>query len=844
MIALSGAGNAGYHGHQIPREPSKAPMGRARCLLFLAFLLPVPVVGAQEPTAAGSVVVAEVVADPQSDWNGDGSVTASDEFVELHNAGPDAVSLVGWRLLLNDTTPTWWDLSGDLASGARLALVNPPGEINNNGHVALVDAVGRTVSEVRFGTWTGNAGTVPDANANSPQDEALRWLDDRWSKGHATPDAAPSGPFARHAPPFDFASGRWWDPGNRTRSLRIEWADADADYSAAGLRVTSAQGVAEAEAPIARTGGLWKAEWATTTPSLDFTYEFDLVQSDGRRRSVLGRSVSVDGEPPTVPSLVVPEWTSGANATYRVGLAADEGVGGVLYAVQTRSGSDATWIRAHDWSAEPPAGQVPMEGRPSTEIRSLARDAYGNLASGPARIVRRDDTPPAPVGAVDAQGYRNLTLGWQAPLDAGSGVDRIHVHRSADAGDRTWTLPANASALTDEGFRLGDALRYEFVVYDRAGNPSNATIVEPAYEGRRPHASGLRLNKPVWGTGELRIHADFDRPMDPAQHPTIVLLSGNETQTPTGRWLANRTTYVVEIDSVEGLPAGPARVRLEAAVDGRSATLWKPVERTLIIDADPPRLTFEAHDGWVNASGVRITAQDAVDAAPRVRARLANATEWREATASLVVPLRDGDRVVAYAIDQSGQRSGELSRTLHVDAFPPSVEIVGWQGDALRLKVTDNESGVLLEAVEVRDGPGRQPLPFSMEAGGVLRIPAAPPHVLIVRASDQVENQVRAEVTPPPRPAPAALPRAASKPESLPPRDVAVVEDAPPSTASTQASWPVSLPVFAVAAAAAAGVALGALAWARVRRRGPGPSLAARLRDLRAVAEGPARVEP
>lgn len=44
------------------------------------------------------IVITEVLADPDSDWNGDGSIDDGDEFVEFYNAGDQPVSLDGWIL--------------------------------------------------------------------------------------------------------------------------------------------------------------------------------------------------------------------------------------------------------------------------------------------------------------------------------------------------------------------------------------------------------------------------------------------------------------------------------------------------------------------------------------------------------------------------------------------------------------------------------------------------------------------------------------------------------------------------------------------------------------------------
>ena len=53
------------------------------------------------PTPAGfpaGVSLNEYLPDPASDWNGDGLVTAEDEYIEIYNSNPVAVDLSGWML--------------------------------------------------------------------------------------------------------------------------------------------------------------------------------------------------------------------------------------------------------------------------------------------------------------------------------------------------------------------------------------------------------------------------------------------------------------------------------------------------------------------------------------------------------------------------------------------------------------------------------------------------------------------------------------------------------------------------------------------------------------------------
>lgn len=50
------------------------------------------------PPRQETVIMTEVLADPKSDWNGDGSIDDGDEFVEFFNTGTQPVSLAGWVL--------------------------------------------------------------------------------------------------------------------------------------------------------------------------------------------------------------------------------------------------------------------------------------------------------------------------------------------------------------------------------------------------------------------------------------------------------------------------------------------------------------------------------------------------------------------------------------------------------------------------------------------------------------------------------------------------------------------------------------------------------------------------
>lgn len=156
------------------------------CLLLLA-----------APAAADSVLITEVVTDPQADHSentggngmpydlapGTGTISSVDEFVELFNAGATPVDLTGYTLDFQDTTPSAYTFGVTstgalrfsdgssleaLLPGGFLLLGNPPGALNNRLEIELRDPGGALLDLL----------SVPDGNATSALDEAVARL---WS---------------------------------------------------------------------------------------------------------------------------------------------------------------------------------------------------------------------------------------------------------------------------------------------------------------------------------------------------------------------------------------------------------------------------------------------------------------------------------------------------------------------------------------------------------------------------------------------------------------------------------------------------------------------------------------
>lgn len=90
--------------------------GRRSLAILLLCLL--GALGLNRP-ACGQVLINEILADPASDWDGDGALdTRSDEWVEVVNAGTTAVDLSAYWLRDEASAGPRMQLAGTLAAGA------------------------------------------------------------------------------------------------------------------------------------------------------------------------------------------------------------------------------------------------------------------------------------------------------------------------------------------------------------------------------------------------------------------------------------------------------------------------------------------------------------------------------------------------------------------------------------------------------------------------------------------------------------------------------------------------------------------------------------------------------
>ncbi|MEZ4560992.1 MAG: lamin tail domain-containing protein, partial [Caldilineaceae bacterium] len=159
--------------------------------------------------------ISRVVPVPGADYNGDGALTADDEFIELVNPGSVPVSLAGWQLSdsRGDETPSRRFTFGAgrfLAGGQRLQLFRNETRLNLNNaadSVRLLDPDGNEIDVVRWaeapapgvvfeqdpadGQWrTGVIDQAPPpwsgpavVQSGTPQEPEDVW--EKWAEGQA-----------------------------------------------------------------------------------------------------------------------------------------------------------------------------------------------------------------------------------------------------------------------------------------------------------------------------------------------------------------------------------------------------------------------------------------------------------------------------------------------------------------------------------------------------------------------------------------------------------------------------------------------------------------------------------
>lgn len=144
---------------------------RCKILAFLAFSIFLSI-------SASAIVINEFTTDPQTDWDGGGTITSSEEWIELYNPSNESINLTGWNITIDDSTTTnasTQKLTGAIASNNYKVIFKPTGGLNNDGQIFLVDNLGNLIDSVSYGKWDDGNETdnAQNGNANSESDECL-----------------------------------------------------------------------------------------------------------------------------------------------------------------------------------------------------------------------------------------------------------------------------------------------------------------------------------------------------------------------------------------------------------------------------------------------------------------------------------------------------------------------------------------------------------------------------------------------------------------------------------------------------------------------------------------------
>lgn len=784
--------------------------------LLLALVAAPPIAQAELEPAPPSIRIVEIVADPQRDWNQDGILTASDEFVELWNAGNQEIDLAGWRLELNDTTPEVALLEGVMEPGARLAVWNPPGQVNNNANVRLVDAQGDLVDEVSYGSFDETA-TVPDANADDAWNEALYEDDGSWLRGVATPNLPPGSPMpdGPHGQPI-------WVGAASPVEVSAHWlVDGDGNAS---WTLTNESGVTSmpANATLDATG--WHAQ---TTVNVAEATRVDLQWHPGEATPTgfLAALIDVDDEPPRYDAVDPRAVVVGENPVMSVSMATDEGSGVAQAWVE--------WVNAsanltHAVALDPGAKQVPVpiDSFVPTHATFYAEDAVGNANATQPVGIDWDWAPPNAPTDWTATGYESVTLTWQPPTDD-VGVASLLLERVVDnQTQRDWHLGANATQLIDVEAPQAPGLAYDVTVIDHAGRQSETKRWIVDHEGAYPHVVQLRTKYDPWGPGTQRVHVDFDRPMNTSVEPQLAL-GGQRLE---GRWLANASTYLAEASDAGAFENGTQTLEVDGGVDPLGQRQWAPHVHEITVDHDVPRLDWERADSWMGPTGLGVTATDDQDPDPVVHYRI-NGGPWSAAQAEARIVASEGDRVEAYAKDAAGWKSTTRQRTPRIDADAPQLHHVGWDelGVNYGVRALDNASGVDPNQTRILSGGA----PTTCDWERTCWIMPEPNATVALRLVDRVGNANETIIVLDPAPVPSAPVDAGPVADQGSAGAHAWTFEPGAATETTPAQGDHSLRALApwfLILGAAPGV------WPvvrRIRRQRPTPSLAARIHQAR-----------
>lgn len=250
-------------------------MKKERSLLFAVITIVFfSVINSAVVAETNEILINEFVSNPQIDWDENGIVGASDEFIELHNPGISSVIIDNWKLKMIDSNNATQILSGTIPAGGYMVFQNPSGQLENDGRIELYNTTDGLVDSISYGNYDdGNiSDNAPDGLASTIYNECLA----RYPDGQDTENDSED--FIKTLCTYESSNNFSFTPVNITDRPALPSCALETDSVTLTANVSGS--IAQVTLSI-NTNGTWTEILLPGTDPGEFTYILDSSQLEG-----------------------------------------------------------------------------------------------------------------------------------------------------------------------------------------------------------------------------------------------------------------------------------------------------------------------------------------------------------------------------------------------------------------------------------------------------------------------------------------------------------------------------------------------------------------------------------